>query len=71
MRKFHHLPLISVLIFSFLSQSVVNKKNEKEIPDTGKMFWIIYKSNLTAITEEPVETICGEYNQLLLPFYSF
>ena len=38
MRKFHHLPLISVLIFSFLSQSVVNKKNEKEIPDTGEMF---------------------------------
>lgn len=59
MRKFRHLPLISVLIFSFLSQSVVNKKNEKEIPDTGEMSWIIYESNLTAITEEPVETICG------------
>lgn len=59
MRKFRHLPLISVLIFSFLSQSVVNKKNEKEIPDTGEMSWIIYESNLTAITEEPVEKICG------------
>lgn len=59
MRKFRHLPLISVLIFSFLSQSVVNKKNEKEIPDTGEMSWVIYESNLTAITEEPVETICG------------
>lgn len=59
MRKFRHLPLISVLIFSFLSQSEVNKKNEKEIPDTGEMSWIIYESNLTAITEEPVEKICG------------
>ena len=59
MRKFRHLPLISVLIFSFLSQSEVNKKNEKEIPDTWEMSWIIDESNLTAITEEPVEKICG------------